>query len=84
VSAVTAWRYQRDGLADALGRLRRRHPKGYDRVLVDRAVASLDVLDALLEPTAAELVTAGWDVDVALEYVDRHRAALCARVGGGP
>jgi hypothetical protein len=81
---AVAWRYQRDRLADALGRLRRRHvdASSYDRILADQAAASLDALDALLEPCAADLVRAGWEVDAALVHVDRHRDELYGRMGG--
>jgi hypothetical protein len=80
-----AWEHQRDRLADALGRLRRRHDVyEYDRILADQAAASLDALDALLEPCVADLVRAGFDVDDALDLADRHVARLHARMGGRP
>ena len=84
--SAAAWEFQRDRLADAVGRLRRRHPDpaDYDRILADRAAASLDVLDALFEPCAGELVAAGLDVDRALELVDRHRDRLHSKLGGKP
>lgn len=83
--SVLAWEHQRDRLADALGRLRRRHEADeYDRILADRAAASLDSIVALFEPTAADLVAAGWEVDEALEVVDRHVAELHRRMGGKP
>jgi hypothetical protein len=82
--AALAWEYHRDRLADALGRLRRRCGAGYERILADEAAASLDALDALMEPCAADLVRAGFDVDVALDLVDRHVARLHARIGGRP
>lgn len=82
---VLAWNFQRDRLADSLGRLRRRHePDEYERILADRAASALDAIDAFLEPTAAELVRDGWNIDAALERVDRHRARLYHRMGGRP
>lgn len=47
------WEFHRDRLTDTFGRLLRRHPDAddYDRILLDRAVASLLSIDALLEPT---------------------------------
>ena len=75
-----------DRAADAVGRLRRRHPDpdDYDRILLDRAAASLDAIDAMLQPCAEELVAADWDVDEALEAVDRHSGELHGRLGGKP
>lgn len=85
VSAVLAWEHHRDRLADALGRLRRRYDVDeYDHILADRAAASLVSIDALVAPTAADLVRAGWAVDQALEEVDRHYAQLARRMGGPP
>jgi hypothetical protein len=83
---LVAWAHQRDRIADSISRLRRRHPDplSYDRLLADRIAASLDSLDAMLEPTAADLVGAGFDVDEALGHVDRQRDRLYARMGGTP
>ncbi len=79
MSAVLAWEYHRDRLAATIRTLRRRNYSGADNL-----AASLDSLDAMFEPTAAELVAAGWDVGAALERTDRHAAALHKRMGGRP
>jgi hypothetical protein len=77
---------QRDRIAETIGRLRRRHPESdeYDRILADRIAASLDSLDAMLEPCAAELIRAGLSVEEALAQVDRRREALYRQMGGAP
>jgi hypothetical protein len=81
---VLAWEYQRDQLADEVRRLRVRHPTpdSYDRVIADRLAAGIATLDSLFEPTAADLVRRGLDVDDALDQVDAHAEALYARMGG--
>jgi hypothetical protein len=86
VSAVIAWEFHRDRLADSLRLLRQRHQDAtdYDRILADRAAASLEALDALLEPSAGELVRAGWTTDDALARVDQHVTQLRQRMGGKP
>ncbi len=83
MSAVLAWEHHRDRIAGAVRLLRCRHePDEYDRILADRIAASLDSLDAMFEPTAGELVAEGFEVDRALELVDRHVDELRARMGG--
>lgn len=78
-----AWTEHVERAADALARLRRRHePDSYDRLLADRAASELESLDLLVQPTAAELVAAGIDVDAALESVYAHGDAFRARIGG--
>jgi hypothetical protein len=85
VTAALAWECQRDRLADTLGRLRRRLAQDeLSCFLVDRAAFSLEALDGLLEPTAGDLVRAGWDVDDALEVVDRHSRRLRSSMGCRP
>jgi hypothetical protein len=83
---VLAWEHQRDQLVDVVRRLRVRHPAAdsYDRLLADRAAASVAALDSLFEPTAADLVRRGRSVDEALDQVDAHVEALYARMGGKP
>ena len=85
MSAVLAWQHHRDRLADALGRLRNRlQDDELGLFLADRAAASLDALDALFEPTAGDLVAEGFEVERALDLVDRHVAELHSRMGGRP
>ena len=79
MSAVLAWEFHRDRLANTIRTLRRRNYSGADNL-----AASLDSLDALFEPTAGELVAGGYDVDEALELVDAHAAELYRRMGGKP
>jgi hypothetical protein len=52
--------------------------------LADRLACHVLTLDAMLRPTAADLVRAGFEVDQALEHVDRHVARLHSRMGGRP
>ncbi len=79
-----AWDHHYGRAVEAVGRLRRRHPDpdDYTRILLDRIAASLDGLDALLEPCAADLVAEGLGVDEALQIIDRHVDELCSRMGG--
>ncbi len=85
MSAVLAWEAHRDTIAGAVRLLRRRHDAdSYDHVLADRIAASLDSLDAMFEPCAAELVAEGFEVDEALALVDRHADELRSRMGGKP
>ena len=86
LSAVLAWEHQFGRAVDAVGRLRRRlpDPADYDRIMLDRLARSLDSLDAMFEPCAADLVREGFEVDEALKIVDRHAAELHRRMGGRP
>lgn len=85
MTTVLAWNHHVERTADALARLRRRHePESYDRLLADRAASELEWLDLLVQPTAADLVRAGMDVDRALETVYAHSDALRGRIGGRP
>jgi hypothetical protein len=70
-------------LADDVGRLRRRLPPDtlYTGWLVERLGDHVDVLDAMLRPTAGELVAAGVPVKEALHQVDQDRARLRQRLG---
>jgi hypothetical protein len=79
MSAAMAWEHHRDRLANTIRTLRRRNYSGADNL-----AASLDSIDALLEPTAGDLVRTGWDVDEALKFVDRHVRELHSRMGGRP
>lgn len=72
---------QIDVLADTVGRLRRRNEDEYAEVLLERASFAVDALDAMLRPTAAELVRLGVQPPQALEHVDgqarKLRLVLC-------
>lgn len=68
---------QIDVLADTVGRLRRHTPEGaYAEHLLDRASVAVDALDAILRPTAGELVRAGLTPPQAVERVDTDRRRL--------
>ena len=81
-----AYEHQRNEAANAVRILRRRRPDefDFDRIQADKVAKALEAIDALLEPTAGDLVRAGWDVDEALEYADTHAEALRRRMGGQP
>jgi hypothetical protein len=70
-----------DELAEDVGRLRRRLD-GSLKHLADRLAAAVEILDAVLYPTASELVAAlEWtptakDVDAALEVRDARTRSL--------
>ncbi len=83
---AAAFEHYCDRLAAVIRTQRRRRPDEFefDRILADRAAWALDGLDAALQPTAADLVAAGLDVDEALRAVDSHVARLHARMGGRP
>jgi hypothetical protein len=73
-----------DLIAADVRRLRRRFASNdgwTGAYLLDRLAARLDELDAILQPGAAELVLAGFDVDEALETVDRRAATLRRLLG---
>ena len=79
MSTDLAWEYHRDRLANTIRTLRRRNYSGADNL-----AASLDSLDAIFEPTAADLVCERFDVEEALEIIDGHAAELHSRMGGKP
>lgn len=73
---------QIDTLADSVGRLRRRTVEDeYAAHLLERASLAVHALDAILRPTAAELVQAGLTPDQAITEVDasahKLRLTLC-------
>jgi hypothetical protein len=70
-------------LAADVGRLRRRLPQEVDYTLhlVDRIGRSIDSLDAFLWPSAAELVEAGVDVNVALRHVEKRAERMRTLLG---
>ncbi len=79
-----AWKHYRNELANEI-RIQLRYstvPKV--RTSADRCAGLLDSIDAMLEPSAGDLVQAGYEVDEALEIVDRHTAELHKRMGGKP
>ncbi len=84
--ARRAYEHQRNEAANAVRILRRRRPDGFDfdRIQADKVARALEVIEALLEPTAGDLVAVGWEVDEALEYADAHAAELHRRMGGKP
>lgn len=71
-----------DEAAADVARLRRRLCEDeYGAHLVDRVAFDLLAIDAALGVSAAELVAAGYDVDEALEIVDRRDTSLQRRLG---
>ena len=79
---MTAVGRRLDSLAADLGRLRRRlEPGSYAADLAERIAGHVDSLDAMLAPTAAELVKAGVSVEDALEAVDGRSHALRRMLG---
>jgi len=78
-----AYTYQREELARDIGRLRRRLSRdGYDDAhLVDRIAHRVECLDSLFQPTAGELVRAGFEIDDALRIVDDETARLRSLLG---
>jgi hypothetical protein len=79
---VTATADRLHALAADVGRLRRRvDPASYAGFLAWRVAGHVDSLDAMLEPTAAERVAAGVDVEEALELVDTRTAELRRLLG---
>lgn len=64
-------------IAADVGRLRRRFAANdYDAFLFDRLAACVDAVDAMLRPTASDLVSAGVSVDAALRTVDERAMQL--------
>lgn len=68
-------------IADDVGRLRR---LGVEHYALERMAHNLDSLDAMLRPSAGQLVREGLSVHDALGVVDRQRAALLWKVGHSP
>lgn len=70
-----------DELATDVGRLQRRcEPETSLAHLAHRLAVGVDLLDAMLQPSASELVAAGADVDEALELVDRRAREIRQRL----
>ena len=67
-----------DGAAGHLGRLHKRDP---DNWIIEEAANHLEWLDALLQPTAADLVRGGYEPALALRAVDRHVDRLRRKLG---
>ncbi len=65
-------------MADDLGRLRR---SGVDHWALERLCQNVEVVDAMLRPSAGELVARGWVVREALGRVDGERGVLLGRMG---
>lgn len=63
-----------DALAADVGRLRRRSASNEEAwtgpYIVERLAQHVETVDAALQPSAGELVAAGFDVDTALSTVD--------------
>jgi hypothetical protein len=82
---VNALVFQLEEASRELGRLRRRIPAdGYDAHLVDRIGAHLDIVDSILQPSAAELVASGETVDMALAEVDARARRVRTLLGEKP
>jgi hypothetical protein len=81
---AAAWEFQRDRAADAIGRLRRRHPDAddYDRILVDRIAETVLSLDAMF--VGIHDFLDGDDYDRAFAELDRHDDRLRSRMGVRP
>jgi hypothetical protein len=67
--------HQIDAPAAEVGVARRRDPDNY---LLERIAGRVETIDACLWPTAGDLVRHGFDVERALELVDRHTRRLRA------
>jgi hypothetical protein len=69
-------------LAEDVGRLRRRaEPESLEAHLADRIAGHVEVLDALLQPTAAELHADGVSVEDSLAFVDERVEELSCLLG---
>lgn len=75
-------------LASDLGRLRKHlapivenFDNTYTAHMIERLSGTVEVLDSMLHPTAAELVQDGLSVEEALAQVDLRRAALLRTLG---
>jgi hypothetical protein len=79
-SGLLALRGVAEEIAKGVGRLRRQ--LGSDNYAVERLAASAATLDALVRPTAGELVRrAGLSVEDALDLTDEAARAFDARAG---
>ncbi len=82
MSLATAFVYQLEELAADVGRLRRRvNGDEYAAHLVDRIGGRVENLDAILWPTAGELVDDGYAIDAAFARVDRRHRQIQTLVG---
>lgn len=71
-----------DRLAGDVGRARRRVDAESSLMFtIDRVAGGLELLDAMLRPSAGELVRRGMPVDDAIELVDRRAGTLAGLLG---
>jgi hypothetical protein len=79
--SVPAFLFQVEEAARDISRLRRRVTSDYDSHLVERLADRVEALDAVIWPTAGELVRDGLPVDNALARVDARAFELRRLLG---